>query len=358
MRALVLGGTGFVGMNVCRALVARGHDVAAGRRVRANTLFARKLGVKLVGAELDDIDGMTEAMRGRDVVFHCAGYYPRYSIEPGEQVAIARRTTSNVVEASRKAGVQRLVVTSSVATVGPPGLGRDLSTEADPMAAEARESVYFAVKAAIEEEALAAKGLDTIVMLPGGIVGELDVKAGTGFVIVALAHGLLPFFVQGKTNIVDADEMALGHVLAAERGRAGERYILGGHNTTIRDLLLGVCDELGIRFPAWRMPLSLAGPLSTFDEMRCAAQGRGARPFIPREFVDIVTYGNWVDTTKAKEELGLGEPIPLEQTLRKACAWYERFRYIPRRSVDITKPKRSVPRVFATSQNANQPRSS
>ena len=342
-------------MNVARVLVREGHDVVATRRNRANTLFARKMGAKLERAELDDVDSLEAAMRGREVVFHCAGYYPRYSLEPDEQIAMARQSTDNVLTAARRAGVQRVVLTSSVATVGPARQGRTLSNENDPMSSAARESVYFAVKEAIEQDVLAARDLNTVVTCPGGIVGELDVKAGTGFVIVALAHGLLPFYIQGKTNIVDADDMALGHVVAAERGRSGERYILGGHNVTIREMLLAVCEELNIRFPSWRLPLSVAGPLSTFDEMRCSVQGRGARPFIPREFVDIVTHGQWFDTAKAHRELGLDAPVPLDATIRKACAWYERFRYIPRRtpaSPSSAPAKRAVPRIYAASSQA------
>jgi len=354
VRALVLGGTGFVGMNVARALVRHGHDVAATRRARANTLFARKMGAKLLVADLDDVDSLTGAMQGREVVFHCAGYYPRYSLDPDEQVALARRATANVVQAARRAHVDRLVLTSSVATVGPPHDGRTLSNETDPMSEAARESVYFSVKEAIEQEALEARDLDVVVTCPGGIIGELDVKAGTGFVIVALAHGLLPVYVQGKTNIVDADDMADGHVLAAEAGRTGERYVLGGHNTTIKDLLLGVCEELGVRFPAWPMPLLLAGPLSTFDEMRCSVRAKGERPFIPREFVDIVRHGQWFDTNKATRDLGLPAPVPLHVTIRKACAWYERFRYIPRRTgTSSAAAKPSVPRIFAASRAAS-----
>ncbi len=338
MKAIVLGGTGFVGMNVVRALVAAGHDVAATRRTRANTLFARKLGARLVQADLEDADALADVMGGREVVFMCAGHYPRYSLDLDHEVGNARRWVRTTLEAARKAGVQRYVLTSSVSTVGPPGPGRELSDERDPMAPQAHDSVYFAVKYAIEQEALAAlaTGLDVVVTLPTGIVGELDVKAGTGFAIVAVGNGMLPFYVQGRTNIIDADEMALGHLLAAERGRTGERYILAGNNTTIEGLLLAVCRELDLKFTSWRMPLGLAGVLSTVSEMRCATLGGHRRPFIAREFVDVVRHGQWVDPAKAVYELGTPPPAPLEDTVRKACRWYERYRYIHRDN-----PKRS-----------------
>ncbi|MCL2822946.1 MAG: NAD-dependent epimerase/dehydratase family protein [Polyangiaceae bacterium] len=330
MRALVVGGTGFVGMNVARALVRHGHDVAITRRVRANTLFARKLGAKLVVAELDDVDSLEGAMRGRDVVFHCAGYYPRYSVNPDEQVAIARRATANVLNAAERAGVQRLVLTSSVATIGSPTGGRVLSNEGDRMSESARSSVYFLVKDVIEQDVLSVKGVDTVVACPAGIVGELDVKAGTGFVFLALSRGMMPLYVDGKANIVDADDMADGHVAVALRGKGGQRYILGGHNTTVREFLVGVSEELGVQFRSCRIPLAVAGPLATFDEMRCVMRGKGERPFMAREFVDMVRYGQWFDASKAAADLDFLATTPMHLTIRKACAWYRRFRYISR----------------------------
>ncbi len=333
MKALVLGGTGFVGMNVTRALVQAGHDVAATRRPNANTLFARRLGARLVSADLSDVRALTETMRGREVVFMCAGHYPRYSLDRDAEVARARALTACCVDAALRAGVQRFVLTSSVATVGPSRWPRDLSNESDPVAPRAACCVYHAVKIAIEYEvvASAARGLDVVVVCPTGILGALDVKAGTGFVVVALGNGLLPVYVDGRTNIVDADDMARAQVLAAERGRTGERYILAGHNTTVREVLELIADELDVALAAWRIPLAIAGALSTFDEMRCACAGRGSRPFLSREFVDIVRFGLWVDPAKAMRELELPPSTPLPQTVRKACTWFERHHYFKRR---------------------------
>lgn len=330
VKALVLGGTGFVGMNLVRALVGAGHDVVATRRERANTLFARRLGAKLVCCDLAEVDSMVEVMRGREVVFMCAGHYPRYSLDLDSEVGLARTLAKNSMQAAVKAGVGRYVLTSSVATVGPPRAGGRLSNETDPMDPRARDSVYFAVKLAIEEQALAAErqGLDVVVLCPTGIIGTLDVKAGTGFVIVAIGNGMMPLHVDGRTNIVDADDMAAAHVVAAERGRRGERYIVGGHNTTVRALMEMVAEELGVPLHSWRIPLRLAAALATLDEMRCATVRGFSRPFLAREFVDIVRYGLWVDTSKARDELGLAAPTPLNVTIKKACTWYRRYRYL------------------------------
>jgi dihydroflavonol-4-reductase len=334
VKALVLGGTGFLGMNVVSALVRAGHDAVATRRARSNTLFARRLGAKLVQADLDEPDSLVEAMRGRELVFFCAGHYPRFSLDADEEVGVARRRARTAIDAAMRAGVGRFVLTSSVATVGPPPPFRSLSDETDPAHPAARSSVYHQVKIAIEREVLeaGARGLDCVVLCPSGVLGALDVKAGTGFIVVAVGHGLMPLYVEGKTNVVDADEVAQAHLLAAERGRAGERYIVAGHNVTVRRLLECVAEELGVPLASWRIPWRLAALLSTLDEMRCASVRGGARPFLTRELVDIIRLGTWLDGSKARVELGLREPAPLEVTVRKACSWYQRHRYLKQRS--------------------------
>ena len=134
--------------------------------------------------------------------------------------------------------------------------------------------------------------------------------------------------MDGRTNVVDADQMAEAHVAAAERGRTGQRYLLAGENTTVGELLEIIAAELGVHLSAQRLPAWLAGPLATIDEQRCAAEPGRARSFLAREFVDIVHFGLWVDSGKAREELGIPAPIPLFETIRKACTWYERHRYL------------------------------
>ena len=329
MKALVLGGNGFIGMNVVRALVQTGHEVTATRRERSNTLFARKLGAKLVQADLDQDPDLPRLLEGYDVVFDCASHYPRYSLDLAAEVAMARRRARRIAMAARQGGVGRYVLTSSVATVGSPRAGRTLSTEEDAADPRARRSVYHAVKLAVEEEVLeaAVRGLPAVVLCPTGVVGELDVKAGTGFVMVALAHGRLRFYVEGRTNIVDADQLAAAHLAAAERGQVGERYIVAGHNTTIGEFLRVIAEHLGVKPPIRRVPVWLAGPIATLDERRCRARPGRSRRFLAREFVDIVRFGVWVDGAKATETLGLQSPLPLFETVRKACRWYERHRY-------------------------------
>ncbi len=314
MKAIVVGGTGFVGMNVARALAADGHDVIATRRNRANTIVARKLGVPLVRVELDDADALVEVMRGRDVVLMCAGHYPRFSLEEAREVAWARARVRTTIEAARRAGVRRYVLTSSIAVA-------DRSTG----------GVYHAVKRAIEDEVARARELETVILRPTGILGEMDVKAGTGTMVVALATGQLPVFVDGTIDVVDADDVARAHVAAATRPVGGARLPIAGHRIGVRALLEAIADEVGIEMRSVAVPGVLAAMASTLDELRCAAEGRGRRPFLPRELVDVVRHGAWVapeDAARARATLGLGAPTPLDVTIRKACRWYARNGYL------------------------------
>lgn len=330
MKALVVGGNGFVGMNVLRALVQTGHDVVGTRKPIANTIFARKLGAPLVKADLEDEGSLVDAMRGREVVFHCAAHYPRFSLDRDGEIATGVTRVRRVLSAAKRAGVSRVVLTGTVATVGPPGDGRARSNEHDRAEPRSLRCVYHAVKAAIEAEALAANGrdLEVVVLNPTGIFGELDVKAGTGFLIVAVGNGLLPFFVEGKTNVIDADDLAHAHIAAAERGRPGERYIIGGHDLLTSELLERVAEILDVPFTSKPVPCWLAGAAATFAEMRQHALRDGGRPFLARELVDVVRFGRWVDTTKSVRDLGLAPPTPLHTTLKKACDWYVRHRYV------------------------------
>jgi dihydroflavonol-4-reductase len=284
-----------------------------------------------VVAELDDADGLVAVMQDREVVFMCAGHYPRYSLNRRAEVAMARRRAKNVFDATRRAGAARCVLTSSITTVGPPAPPRTLTTEADPPLPRALRSVYYATKWAIEAEAqqAAQQGLDLVTICPTGIVGELDVRVGTGFLLVGLATRRMRWYVDGRINVVGADRVGQAHLLAAERGQSGHKYIVAGHNLTLYDLCREAADELGVPFDARRLPLRMAGWLSSLDEWRCARRVPQGRPFISREFVDMARFGCWVDGSAAVHALGLPEPPPLRATLRKAIDWYTRYRYIP-----------------------------
>jgi dihydroflavonol-4-reductase len=326
MRAVVVGGSGFLGLNIIEALLAAGHEVVATRRPSSNTIFLRRMKVPMVRASLEDPDSLAAAMDGADVAYFAAAHYPRFSVDTEAQVASAVAGARNVVRAAVRAGVGRLIYTGSVVTVGQPengGPARETDGEANIPAG----STYFAVKRAVERELMERPDLDIIHLLPTGCLGPYDHKVGTGFFVVGLATGRLSVFTDGRINMVDARDVGRAHVVAAEVGRPHERYILGGHNITAGELLAEVAAALGATLPASRLSAEEAVALATTEEERCLREGGKGRPALSREIVDMIVHGQWVDSTKAQEELGL-EPRPLAETIEASRRWYSANGYL------------------------------
>ncbi|MDX9721631.1 MAG: NAD-dependent epimerase/dehydratase family protein [Myxococcota bacterium] len=328
LRALVLGGTGFLGLNIVEALQAGGHDVLIGRRKRSNTIIARRFKLPLVLTELEEPETLLEAMRGRDVVFMSAGHYPRYSIDTEAQVQAAVEGLRHALIAARSARVRRLVFTSSVVTVAPPKEERP-ARESDGTLARAPDgSTYYAVKLALEQEALSAMPeLEVVVTLPTGCMGLYDHKVGTGHFVLAMAARKLSAFVDGRTNIVDAADVAQGHVAAAVHGAPGERYILGGENLRVRQLLERMSNQFDAPMPMRELSPAEALAWAEEEEARCI-QSR-ARPAMTREMVDMALHGLFVESKKAIEELGFSTRS-LSETLQRSLNWYKKNGYFSR----------------------------
>lgn len=328
-RPLVVGGTGFIGLNIAQALQERGLDVRITRRPSSITFAPRKLKLPMVEASLEDEESLYRAMAESDVVFLAAAHYPRWSVNRAQQVEYGVSGVRRTLSAARRAKVRRLVYTSSVTTIGPAPAGR-AANEDDVWAAEP-DSLYFALKLAMEREVLRAaeEGLPAVVVCPSGCLGRYDVKAGTGFFLVALARGKLPYVVDGLLDMVGVEDVAQAHLGAAARGRVGSRYIAAANAVGARELLTLAARKLGAELPQREMALREALALNFEQEERCAAAGRGA-PDIPVEFLDMIRYGQRFDARRAREELGFA-PAGLEEVLDRACAWFEKSGYLGRR---------------------------
>jgi len=326
VKAVVIGGTGFLGLNLVEALRASGHEVVATRRKSSNTIFLRRMKVPMLAASLDDEESLVAAMKGSEVAFFAAAHYPRLSLDTEAQVAQAVAQTRHVLAAARRASIRRLVYTGSVVTVARPPTDRP-AVETDGTPAVAPEgSTYYAVKLALEREVLSARDLEVVEVLPTGCFGPYDHKVGTGFFVVALAHGRLAAFVDGRINVVDARDVALAHIGAALEGRPGERYILGGHDIVVSDFLSQISRCVGVPVAARKLGADEAMRLATAEEARC--QGTPERPALSREIVDMAVHGQFVDSGKAIRELGFA-PRLLGATLSDSVDWYRRNGYIP-----------------------------
>jgi dihydroflavonol-4-reductase len=316
--ALVTGASGFLGWHVARVLRERGYPVRAlvrkGSRVDA-------LDVEPVEGDLRDADSLARAVLGCGLVFHVAADYRLWAKEPAEMYRSNVDGTRNVLEASRQAGVERVVYTSTVGCIGVPegGIGNeDLPVTLEEMAGDYKRSKFLAEQVALE---FARSGLPVVIVNPTAPVGDHDVKpTPTGKIVVDFLNGDMPAFIDTGLNVVDARDVAEGHWLACEHGRLGERYILGSENLTLAQILQQLAQITGRRASTTRLPYALAwcaGACST-----AWAGVTGTPPRIPMEAVRMARKKMWVTHEKARRELGYG-PRPARQALQRAVEWFQ-----------------------------------
>ncbi len=320
--ALVTGASGFLGWHVAHALLRRGIPVRAlVRRPEA----VRDLDAELVAGDLRDADAVRRAAQGCGLVFHVAADYRLWVRRPREMYESNVGGTRNVLEAARLAGVERIVYTSTVGCIGfvPGGLG-DESTPVSfaDMTGHYKRSKWLAEQAALEA---ARSGLPVVIVNPTAPVGAHDVKpTPTGQTILDFLRGRMPAYVDTGLNIVDAGDAAEGHWLACERGRAGERYILGSENLTLKQIFELLSHITGRPAPRLRLPWAIAFAASALDTLR--AEVTGSPPRAPLDAVLMARRRMWVTHAKAERELGF-RPAPAETALRRAVEWFEAHGY-------------------------------
>lgn len=320
--ALVTGVSGFLGWHVAQVLLRRGIPVRAfvRRPERVTDLDA-----ELVSGDLRDPDSVRRAMEGCGFVFHVAADYRLWVRRPSEMYESNVTGTRNVLEAARCAAVERVVYTSTVGCIGfvKDGLG----DETTPVSLADMTGHYKRSKWLAEQEALAAAraGLPVVIVNPTAPVGAHDVKpTPTGQTIVDFLRGRMPAYVDTGLNIVDAADAAEGHWLACEHGRAGERYILGGENLTLKQIFELLSGLTGLPAPRLRLPWTVALAAAAVDTLR--ARLTGHPPRAPLDAVRMARKKMWVSTAKAERELGF-RPAPAETALRHAVEWFQSHGY-------------------------------
>ena len=314
---LVTGASGFLGWHVARKLLDRGYSVRA--LVRPGSRVA-ELEVEAVAGDLRDPASLTRAAAGCGLVFHVAADYRLWARQPSELYRSNVDGTRNLLEAAKNAGVERVVYTSTVGCIGIPHGG--IGDENTPVALADMVGHYKRSKFLAEQEALefARGGLPVVIVNPTAPVGDHDVKpTPTGRIVADFLKGDMPAFVDTGLNIVDARDCAEGHLLACERGRAGERYILGSENLTLEQILGKLAKITGRKAPATRLPFVVAycaGACST-----AWAEVTGRPPRVPLEGVRMARKKMWVTHEKARRELGF-DPAPADVALSRAAAWF------------------------------------
>lgn len=312
---LVTGATGLVGSHLVRALLARGDDVRVTARDRSRLDNLEGLDVEVVAADILDRRRMRRAMSGVDRVFHVAGLT---SLRAGRERAFRVNVegTRIVLAEALRAGVERVVHTSSVAAIGPARQGAT-ADETQDFDAGRYGIPYVDSKHAAEVEVLrmVARGLPVVVVNPGHVLGPGDLYRSSTELVRRFLRREIPAYVDGTLNVVDARDVAEGHLLAESAGRPGERYILGGRNFTLDRLFADLGRISGVEPPAVKLPLAAALAMAE------AAEAMPGRPFATKVEVRAASLRWAVRNTKARRELGW-RPSPHEDTLESVVAWY------------------------------------
>jgi dihydroflavonol-4-reductase len=327
MLAFLTGATGFVGSHVARALAENGADLRLLVRSSSNLKNIDNLKADLVTGDLRDPASLEKGIAGCDVVFHVAADYRLWVRDPDEMYRANVEGTRAILEAARKANIRRVVYTSSVATMGFTSNGQPADEQSAVSLANMigpyKRSKFMAEQVAIEAT---RSGQDVVIVNPTTPVGERDIKpTPTGRIVIDFLKKKFPAYVDTGLNLVDVRECALGHVAALEKGRCGERYILGGENLTLKQILDKLAAITGLPSPKIRVPYVLALATGVVDEL-VTGRLRGREP---RATIDAVRMGRkkmFASSAKAERELGW-KVVAVDAALRRAVEWFRHNGY-------------------------------
>jgi len=327
MTTLVTGASGFVGSHVARQLVSAGQPVRVLVRRGSNLAALAGLHVECFEGDLRDTSSLERAMLGVRRVYHVAADYRLWTPRPEEIYETNVEGTRRLLAAAKSAGVERIVYTSTVATIAVPRHGAlpNEGTRAtlDEMIGHYKRSKFLAEQVAVQA---AAAGVPVVIVNPTAPVGPWDWKpTPTGRIILDFLKGKMPAYVDTGLNVAAVEDIAAGHLLAAEKGRIGERYILGARNMTLKQILDALSAITGRPAPRVRLPHAIALAAGYADELFSRLAGR--EPQIPVEGVKMSRHRMFVESDKAARELGY-KPTSVEAALERAVRWYEEHGYL------------------------------
>jgi dihydroflavonol-4-reductase len=326
MTTLVTGAAGFLGSHVARQLVARGDDVRVLMRASSTNRPIADLSLEYVTGDLRDPASLERALKGAKRVFHVAADYRLWAKRKKDIYDSNLGGTKNLLEAAKRAGVEQLIYTSTVATIAVdrPQLPNEFTdAKLEEMVGHYKRSKWMA-----EREALSAAsaGLPVIVVMPTTPVGPWDWKpTPTGKIILDFLNGKMPGYVETGLNFVGVEQCAAGHLLAAEKGKVGQRYLLGGENLTLKAMLDLLSKITGLPAPKLKIPHGLALGVAYANTVFSRLLGR--EPGIPVEGVKIARHMMFVDCSRAQGELGF-RPEPVSAALERAVCWYNDNGYV------------------------------
>ncbi|MDR4494231.1 MAG: hopanoid-associated sugar epimerase [Nitrospirales bacterium] len=327
MKVLITGATGFIGAAVARAVLAHGDAVRVLVRSTSQTNNLEGLTVEPIQGDLQDPASLKIALAGCQGLYHVAAHYALWDQNPQTFYRINVDGTRNLMLAAGEAGLKRIVYTSTIGTIGLPserGLGNEtMFPSLEQLSGDYKRSKFLAEQEVLK---LVRQGLPVVIVNPTAPIGERDIKpTPTGQIIVDFMRGRMLAYIETGMNLVDVEDVAVGHVRAMDQGRIGERYILGNQNLTLRDVCLRLSRLTGRPAPRIRLPWKVVLPMAYLNYWISNAITH-SHPRIPLEGVRMAKYFMHYDCTKARKELDLPQ-TPLEEAFEKSVGWFRAHGY-------------------------------
>lgn len=325
---LVTGATGFVGSAVVRAIAGNVGNLRALSRASSPRDNIDGVECEIVVADMRDAASMAGAMAGVTRLYHVAADYRLWARDPNDILRANLEGTRTVMEAALAAGVERIVYTSSVATLRA-GNADHSTDESEPLPGPEAIGAYKRSKVAAErlvERMVAERGLPAVIVNPSTPIGPRDIKpTPTGRILIEAANGKIPAFVDTGLNLAHVDDIARGHVFAMQSGKVGERYILGGQNVSLRDMLAVIAGQVGRKAPTVALPRAPLYPLAWAAE--AVARVTGKEPFVTSDALKMASHHMFFSSAKAERELGY-MARPYAEGIADALAWFRAHGYL------------------------------
>lgn len=327
MKVFVTGATGFIGASLARELLRDGYEVRALARPASDRRNLQGLDLEICEGDLRDRDSLQKGLKGCEILFHAAADYRLWTRDPESMYEINVGGTRNIMEAALDQGLSRVVYTSSVGTLGNPGNGQPGDEETPvalgDMVGHYKKSKFLAER---EAESFLKRGLPLVIVNPSTPVGALDIKpTPTGRIIVDFINRKMPAYLDTGLNIIDVEDCARGHILAAREGRIGEKYILGNENLTLASIFAMLGEITGLEAPRVRLPYTPILIAAYVNEAISSFTGK--EPLIPLAGVQMARKFMFFDSSKALRELGLPQR-PVVESLAKAVTWFRGNGYV------------------------------
>lgn len=326
MKKLVTGSTGFIGSAIARELIKNGEEVKVLIRETSDTRNIDKLEVERVSGDIRDVDSMKRALKGCDTLYLTAAYFAHWAPNPKLLYEVNVGGTKASLQAAFEADIEKVVYTSTnnaIAASGPIPATEEKAFNYWESGDHYSMSKYIAEN---EARIFITRGLPVVIVNPTLVIGTNDIKpTPSGQMIIDVVKRKIPGYIDGGINIIDVDDVAHGHILAAKKGKVGDRYLLGNRNVTVYEYLKLIADIAGVKPPAIKLPYKLALALGYIFELGSHLTKKP--PVVTASEVRIGKMIEWYDCSKAVTELGLPQ-TPIEITIKKAINWFEEYGYL------------------------------